>query len=220
MGDRLSLIRRLAWPLLLCIGLAGACKNSTPKPPAPVAEPPQPPPPPPKTCDTIEDKCTATADTRAPIQTSGWSLAPPPDWTYAHEADALVAKTEAASIGVIFHETGAKKKVQAKRAEALDLVTRKLGLTAPKTLVWPTKPGKLVAVGDLKVALYQFGGFKREDKPGAVLVFTSPLSDTKSLLGVGFVLESDTHDADRAILTCIQSLRAAPPVGVHDAGPP
>jgi hypothetical protein len=209
-------VRRLAGLCLLTVGLAGACA-AHPKPPAPVAKPP---PPPPKSCDTIEDACVATADTRSPIQQSGWWLAPPPSWTYAHDSDAMVARTDSARIAVMVRKTE-KKKDSAKRAEALELVTRKLGLTpSKKTLTWPTKPAKTVTVGAVKVALYQFDGFTLEQKPGALLVFTSKLSDAISLLGVGFVLESDTQDADKAILACVESLRVEAAAEDRDAGTP
>lgn len=222
MDDLVPVVRRLAWLCVLSAGPVVACKSAPPKPPVVVAapEPPPAPPPPPKSCDTLDDECAAAADTRVPIQGSGWSLAPPPEWIYAHTPDALLAKTDAASIGVTVHETGKKKKAAAAaRAQTLADVTQKLGLTAPKKkLVWPAKPAKSLSVGDAKVALYQFGGFSKMDKPGALLVFTTKLSETQSLLGVGFVLESDTHDADKAILACVESLRAEGPEKAPDAG--
>lgn len=219
MGDRMPIRRRLAWLCLLAVGHAGAC-GAPPKPPAPIATPePPPPPPPPKSCDTLGDACTATAETRSPIPSSAWSLAPPPEWTYAHDADALLARTTEASIAVVVHETGDKKTASGKRAAALDLTTHKLGLTAPKKkLVWPAKAAKVLTVGAVKVALYQFDGFTQENKPGALLVFTSKLSATQSVLGVGFVLENDTHDADKAILKTVDSLRGDGPADVPDAG--
>lgn len=221
MGDVVAKLRHIAWVCLLGVGFAGACAPP-PKPLPPVATPePTPPPPPPKSCDTMEDECKASADTRSPIQKSPWSLAPPPTWTYAHDADALVARTDTARVGVTLRENGDKKTANTKRAAALELVTRKLGLTAPKkTPAFPAKPAKILPVGNLKIALYQFDGFTLEQKPGALLVFTTKLTDTQSLLGVGFVLESDANDADRAILTCVESLRADAQAGASDAGAP
>jgi hypothetical protein len=191
-------------------GLSGAC--ASPKPPPVVAVEPAPPPPPPKKCNTLEDACVAGADTRLPIQASGWSLALPATWTYADDPVALVARTEGGSLGVAVHETGDKKNPTGKRGETLDRVTQKLGLAAPKKkIVWPPKPAKVLTVGTVKIELFQFTGFTKDQKPGALLVFASKLSDTQSLLGVGFVLESDTHDADKAILACVDSLRADSP---------
>lgn len=217
-----TIVRRGLWPCILSVALAGACKGPPPKPPAPVVEPvPPPPPPPPKSCDTLEDGCTAASVTLSPIQKSGWSLAPPPEWTYAHEPAALLARSETGALGVTVHETGTRKTATGNRAEALDLVTRRLGLTAPKKkLTWPAKPAKILTVRELKVALYQFAGFTRDQKAGALLVFTSKLSDRQSLLGVGFVLESDTLDADKAILASVGSLRPDPAVEASDAGAP
>jgi hypothetical protein len=123
-------------------------------------------------------------------------------------------------MGVTTYASADKKAVTVSRSDALDRITKKLGVVAPKKVVWPTKPAKLLSVRDLKVELYQFGGFTRDEKPGAVLAFTSKLSETQSLMGVGFVLESDTRDADKAILTCVESLRADAPADAGDASAP
>lgn len=208
----------LTLTLALSVVAQSGCKRSAP-PAAPVAvaPPPEPPPPPPPPkCESLDEACVAAPETRSRIQDSSWTLAPPPTWTYAHDSDATVARTATASLGVLVHETGAKKAQATKRAAALEAITRKLGLTMGRKR-WPAAPAKVLSLEGLKVSLYQFDGVKQEGKPGALLVFTSTLPAGQSLLGVGFVLEADTTDADQAIMKSVQSLRVEAREG-GDAG--
>lgn len=209
---------------LLSLGVLAilACSKPPPKPaPAPevTSEPATVAPPAPKKCDALEEGCVAADGTRSAIQASSWTVEPPASWIYAHEGDATVAKTDGAIVAIVVHETGPKKGESANRSSAFDAVVKKLGLTMPKKAPWPDKPAKVLAVGAAKVSLFQFDGVTREGKSGALLAFTSRLSDKESLLGAGFVLDSDTKDADKAILKCVQSLRgpeaaaAAPDAG-------
>lgn len=196
----------------LGVALLAGCRP--PPPPPPPAAPPveEPPPPPPPKCDALEEGCVANADTRSPIQASTWSIAPPPKWKFAHGTDATVARTDTASIAVLLYETGDRKTETGKRNAALDTVTKQIGLTMPKKkLVWPAKPAKVMPVEGQQLSLYQFAGATLDGKAGDLLVFTAKLPEKQSLLGVGFVLESDSSDADKAILTCIESLK-------HDTG--
>ncbi|MBL8613479.1 MAG: hypothetical protein JNL38_39430 [Myxococcales bacterium] len=209
---------------LLSLGFLAvvACNKPPPKPaPAPevTSEPAHVPPAAPKKCDALDEGCVAAEGTRSPIQASSWTLEPPASWTYAHEGDATVAKTDGAIVAVVVHETGPKKGESANRSAAFDSVVKKLALTMPKKAPWPDKPAKVLTVGAAKVSLFQFDGVTREGKPGALLAFTSRLSDKESLLGAGFVLDSDTKDADKAILKCVQSLRGPDPAAAApDAG--
>jgi hypothetical protein len=199
--------------------LAAGCRPP-PKspPPAPAAAEPPAPPPAPK-CDTLDEGCVAADTTRSRIPTSSWTIAPPSKWKYAHGTEATVAKTDGAGIAFLVHEPGDKKTAGPKRSAALETVARQLGLTMPKhKVVWPGKPAKVMTVEALKVSLYQFGGFTLEGKAGELLVFTTRLPEGTSLLGGGFVLETDKTDADKAILTCLESLRHEPDSQTPDAG--
>lgn len=208
---------------LIVAGLAVALVAGCKPPPPPAAPPPPtpeaPPPPPPPKCDALDEGCVATAETRSVIQASGWTLAPPPKWKYAHGTEATVARTETAALAVLFFETGDKKTESAKRNAAFETLTGQLGVTMPKKkLVWPTKPAKVLSVEGQKLSLYQFNGATLETKPGDLLVFTTKLPGGQSLLGGGFVLESDTTDADKAILGSIESLRRDASSESADAG--
>ncbi len=206
-----------------------AALSACPKPAAPPpktapsasesADPPPPPPAAPKKCDDLDQGCVAKADTRAPIRGSGWSVEPPSGWTYAHGPEVTVARTDGAIVGMTVHEPGANKKAEtANRATAFELVAKNLGVTLPKKTTWGDKPAKTIAVGSVKVGLWQFDGATREGKPGALLAFTAKLSDREALLGVGFVLESDARDSDKAILQSVQSLRGEAGASAADAG--
>jgi len=225
------MIRARAKLLLLvcCASASLAALSACPKPAAKAptstptasasAEAPPAATPPAKKCDELDEGCVAKADTRAAIRGTGWSVEPPSGWTYAHGPDVTVARTDGAIVGMTVHEPGANKKVEASnRAAALELVAKSLGVALPKKVVWSDKPAKTVAVGSVKVGLWQFDGATREGKPGALLAFTAKLSDREALLGVGFVLESDTRDADKAILQSVQSLRGEAGAPPADAG--
>ena len=51
----------------------------------------------------------------------------------------------------------------------------------------------------------------KTDKKGPVLVFGAQLADKSWVLGAGFVPKDDTSDADKAILTAIESIGPTPP---------
>jgi hypothetical protein len=189
--------------------VSGCAKPPPPKPPVASAEP-APPPPAPKACDSLAEGCVATADTRVAIG-STWSIAPPPQWTYAKEADGTVARTDGAVLALTTYDGRAAKPPKTKpRDEALEGVAKKIAVTLPKKMTWPAKPARVLTVSDRELALHQIDGATQDGKKGALLIVTSKPSE-ETLLGVGFVLESDAKDSDRAILTGIESLRAEAP---------
>jgi hypothetical protein len=196
---------------------ASACAKPPPPPKPPVAEAAPAPEPPPKACEALSEGCIAKADTRVGIGTT-WSIAPPTQWTYAKERDATIARTDGAVLAATTYDgrppvvekpkkTASTTPATKARDEALEGITKKIAVTLLKKMTWPAKPARVVAVGDREVALHQIDGATQDGKRGALLVFTSKPSE-ETLLGVGFVLESDTKDADRAILTGLESLRA------------
>lgn len=184
----------------------GCTKPPPPKPAIAKEAPPPATPPPPPACLALSEGCIATADTRIAIGT-GWSIAPPAQWTYAKEPDATVARTDGAVLAMTTYDGRAQATPSKKaRDAALDGVAKKVSVTLPKKMSWPAKPARVVTVGDREVALHQIEGATQDGKKGALLLFTSKPSE-QTLLGIGFVLESDTKDSDRAILTGIESLR-------------
>jgi len=197
----------LAWSLLIaCAGCHAAAPppppEAPPPPPAPVVEAP----PPPK-CEKVEDACVAGAETRARIGQIGWQFAPPVSWIYAQGEDLTTATNKNAVMAVAVHQVGDVKKERVEREEALRLVTQKLGLTLPKKKTFISrKPDQKQKVGSLEADLYQVEGVKRDGHTGPLLFFVLKASNDQALVGVGFVADDDTENADQAIMTAIESL--------------
>lgn len=196
---------------LVCVVLAStfACTPPPPPKPPPAAEPKnEPPPPPPPKCEKLTEGCAATADTRVDVGAS-WSMTPPTTWTYAKETDATVAKIDGAALAVtVYDGRGDKKAATKQRDDALSVVTTKIGVKLPKKMAWPAKPARVVKVGEGELALYQIEGSTQDGKAGALLVFVARVPTEETLLGVGFVVETDAKDSDKAILAGVESLRA------------
>jgi hypothetical protein len=190
---------------LVAILASGCAKPPPPKPP-PVEEAKPEPPPPPK-CETLAEGCAAKADTRVEIG-STWSIAPPASWTYAKETDATVARIDGAALAATVYDGRDKKTATKLRDDALAIVTAKIGVKLAKKMSWPPKPARTISVGEREVALYQIEGATREGKPGALLVFVARPPALETVIGGGFVVESDAKDSDRAILAGVESLRA------------
>ena len=195
--------------LIAAIGCAG-----TPPPPP---EPPPPPPPapvveapPPPKCEKVEEACVAGAETRARIGQIGWQFAPPSSWTYAQGEELTIATGKKAVMGVGVRPIVDVKKERAEREEALRLVADRLGLTLPKKKgLIAKRADKKQKVGDVDVDFYQFEGAKLDGVSGPLIFFVAKTSTERVLVGVGFVPDDDSDDADRAIMTAIESLGPA-----------
>jgi hypothetical protein len=141
-----------------------------------------------------------------------WSLTPPASWTYAKETDVTVARIDGAALAVtVYDGRGDKKAATKHRDDALAQVATKIGVKLPKKMPWPAKPARVLTVGERELALYQVDGSTHEGKAGALLLFVSRAPSDETLLGIGFVLETDAKDSDKAILAGVESLRAAKP---------
>ena len=189
--------------------LAVGCRPHAPPPavaeapPAPAAEEP---PPPPK-CESLEERCVAKEGVRVSIEGAPWTMAAPAGWTYAKVASGLVAVSEGSALAVHARAVADKKKPP--RAEALAAVVEHLRVTFAKRkgkLELPRRADKTIAVGPLKIALYQLDGATRESKSGPLLVFATTLPEGPLLVGGGFVPQDDATNADAAILAAIESL--------------
>jgi hypothetical protein len=150
-------------------------------------------------------------------------VAPPEGWKYAVGTDDLVADVDAATLGVTTFEAPVDKKPaaakarSAKRDETIARLLGKLQIERKKKLAFPPKPQKSLKVNGVEVLLYQFDGATRAGEPGPLLVFISQLAPEHVLLGVAFVAQRDTTDADAAILKAIASIE---PPAAADAGAP
>lgn len=186
-----------------------ACAKPPPAQPPPASEAksePPPPPPAPK-CETLTEGCAANADTRVEVGAT-WSIAPPASWTYAKESDATVARIDGAALAVTVYDGRDKKAAAKLRDDAFAVLTAKIGVKLAKKMAWPAKPARTLNVGERELALYQVDGSTQDGKPGALLVFVARPPSEETVLGVGFVVESDAKDSDRAILAGVESLRA------------
>lgn len=196
---------RLAACVFVIASIASACAQPPPPKPPAVDEPKNAPPPP--KCESLADNCAAKADTRVDVGAT-WSIAPPASWTYAKESDATVARIDGAALAVTVFDSRDKKAAPKLRDDALAILTSKIGVKLAKKMSWPAKPARTVGAGEREIALYQIEGSSQDGKPGALLVFVARQPAQETVLGVGFVVESDTKDSDRAILTGVESLRA------------
>lgn len=212
---------------LACAALAACPPPPKPPPPPPPPQEEPPPPPPPK-CEALQEGCVAKSGLRAPIHPLEWTIEPPTGWKYAIEADGIVATSELASVAVSSFEAQVGKKPavlkanNAKRLETVARLSEKLAIVRSKKLAFPPKPMKTSKVHNVDVALYQFDAAKHENDAGPLLVFIAQPKPERTLVGVAFVAEKDSSNADAAILKAIDSLApgveaaAAPP----DAGAP
>lgn len=189
--------------------LAVGCRPPA-RPPAVAAPPPtaaaEEPVSPPK-CESLDERCVAKEGVRVSIEGAPWTMAAPPGWTYAKVASGLVAVSDGSALAVQARAVADKKKPP--RAEALAAVVEQLRVTLTKRkgkLELPRNADKTIAVGPLKVALYQIDGATRDSKRGPLLVFATTLPEGPLLVGGGFVPQEDSTNADAAILAAIESL--------------
>jgi|SRR5580704_16353370 hypothetical protein len=193
--------------LVLFSVLAAGC----PKPP----EPPPPPPvvdaPPPPKCESLGEKCAAKADTRAKITNSEVEFSPAETWVYAQQSSATLAQTDdggpaIAFLGVDVDAKDSKKDTGYKDAALAELV-KQIGLSPLKRKVNWKKPDETKTIGAFKLGLWQLDeAGVRGARKGPLLVVAGPTSDTKGVVGVGFVPDDDKSQADGAIMKSIESI--------------
>jgi hypothetical protein len=206
--------------LVALVVLTAACSKH--KPPAPPPTPPPPPaaeakaevaPPPPPKCEALEEKCAATADTKATIAKTDLVFQPPSGWTYAQTAGATLAQAGdvAAVTTVVGYDAGdpKDKKADANRDAAFEALQKLVNVGLKKKVNWKKKPDDKRAPGGLQVSLWQVDGATRGDKKGPLLIFSAPLDANNVLLGFGFVPDDDNSGSDAAIMKSIDSLAKA-----------
>lgn len=203
---------------VLLVTLAGlvALASGCPKPPPP-APPPEPtveaPPPPPK-CESFSEKCAGKASTRAKITNAGLVFSPAVGWIYAQQSSSTVAQESDAGpaiafLGIDLDAKDTKKEVAAKDAALAELV-KQLGLAPLKRKVAWKKPDDKKVVGALKLDLWQLKeAGSRGSRKGPLLVVAGPVSDGKTVVGLGFVPDDDKSSSDVAIMKSIESLGTA-----------
>jgi hypothetical protein len=187
---------------------------------------PPPPPPPPK-CEDLAEGCVAKAGLQATLHPIEWRLEPPVGWKYAVESAEIVTVSDpSAALAVTTFEGTADKKPanvkarSAKRDETVARLSEKLGITVPKKLAFPSKPHRASKVHGVDMALYQFDGAARSGEKGPLLVMFAQVVPERVLVGVAFVAEKDTTNADAAVLKAIDSLEPTTAPATEDAGAP
>jgi hypothetical protein len=194
------------WLIIGCIGCRAAIPPPPPEPPPPPPPPPVVEAPPPPKCEKVEEACVAGAETRARIGV-GWQFAPPTTWIYAQGEEVTIATGKNAMIGVTVRHVVDVKKERADREEGLRHLAGQLGVTLPKKkILIAKKPDQKQKVGEVDVELYQFEGAKLDGRTGPLLFFVAKASKEQALIGVGFVPDNDSDNADQAIMGAIESL--------------
>ncbi len=229
---RASLLFSLVTVLTLC-----QCQRpipgqtvALPPPQAPIAEPvaePTPPPPPPPKCESAEEACRAKAGTRANVRSVGWDFAVPVGWQYVQwpECTLVSSDTAALAIGATPEKNkDDKAKKEVKPPEAKENALRELAdratIALPKRRgLLARKPDKVEQTGELKMSFFQFEGTKREQMKGTALVVTAELSESRTLIGLGFVADDDKSNSDESIMQSLSSLAHAP-TAAGEAGAP
>ncbi len=190
---------------------------SVPPPSAPVAAPEPPAQPSQPKCDSLDDACTVTSDFRMQVGQSEWTIAPPNGWRFAHASAETMAASPGAVIAVTTYD---KHDTSRSRETVMRELSGRLGLTLPaRRDLFPKKPHKRQAVAGIMLSLYQFGGVRRSEHRGVVLVFTTDMPSDAAILGVAFVADDDRSNGDQAIVRTIGSL-ALPEAAAPAPAPP
>lgn len=218
--------RRSGFALSLITVLAGAlaCRSpapvAPPQPPPPVAkaEPPPPPPPPPK-CESLEEKCQATADTEVDLSDAALRFAPPAGWLYAREPGVSIAMAPGSTATLAL--TAAPSGDRAPVLEAVQKLLTRLEIEDVNTRSLRGRLGKAdgeLESGAIAIQLWEVDKRRQHGKApqlkgkgqGTLLVAVAKGQDGKVVVGTGFVVMPDTESMASVIMKSIQSLKAAP----------
>jgi len=206
--------------LLGVVVLSAGCHHPPPPVPPPpppvVVVPPPPPPPPPPKCEAMSEGCTGQNGTVARVKRSGFSIGVPNGWAYAQTEDATVMASNDAMLVIATFDLVAS---EANREGAFAALVNLLGVSPPKHKVTWATPAKKARVGGLEVSFWQADDVTKGLKKGPVLLFGAELPDKSWLLGAGFVPYDDKSDADKAILSSIESIGPIPPPPPPAASP-
>lgn len=201
---------------LLAMAALALAAAGCPKPPPPPPQPePAPAPPPPPKCESLGEKCTSKAETKAKITNSGLVFAPATGWIYATQSSCTIAQAPDAGsaiafLGIDVDPKDAKKEVAAKDAALAELV-KQVGLPPLKRKVAWKKSDDKKAIGTFKVDFWQFDeAGPKAGKKASILVVSVPTAEGKDVIGIGFVPDDDKSGADAAIMKSIESVGKAP----------
>lgn len=164
----------------------------------------------------MSEGCTGQNGTIARVKRSGFSIGVPTGWAYAQTEDATVMASNDAMLVIATFNLVAS---EANREGAFAALVNLLGVSPPKHKVTWATPAKKARVGGLEVSFWQADDVTKGLKKGPVLLFGAELPDKSWLLGAGFVPYDDKSDADKAILSSIESIGPTPPPPPPAASP-
>ncbi len=213
MSPRSLLVPALGAFLALSVsfGCGAKPKPNTPEPSASAEADAGPPPP---KCEKLDEKCAATADTKATIAHADLIFVPVTGWTYAQGAGVSVAQASDTGPAMAFvgFEGDAKdaKKDAAARDTAFGELTKELGIESkpPKKVNWK-KADNPKAIGELKLDQWVIEkGWTRGGKKGALVVVAGATDGAKEVMAIGFYPDDD-KSADEAIPKSFESIGKA-----------
>lgn len=180
-----------------------------------VAAKPTPPPPQPK-CESLDDKCTAAADTHCDVGDAGAWFTPPEGWFYAKESTGSIAQAADGLALVAFAPAATDKPKDV--VAALEPLLSRLHVEKVKTKKLEKrlkKPQSTVDAGDAKVRLWEVDKAKQgvapelDGKKGSLLVVLVAPSPDHAIVGLSFVVKPGAEDRVGAIMQSVQSLRGS-----------
>lgn len=230
--------RRAIWPPSLeilavsALLFTAACcpyahQIAQPAPPAPEpcptpSTPAAPPPPPPPKCDTLQERCEATNETRVAIGENTASFQPPASWVYAKEErqSLTVSPDNKAWLAFAQIETDDQKLV----LSTVERLTARLQIDKVRANLLKDrlkKPQHKLQEGAFEAKLWevdkksQFGTepVLSGTEPGTLLVLVIPINDSSVLVGTAFVTTDHSDTYAPVVMKSVQSLA---PVGTPD----
>ncbi len=181
---------------------------------APVAVAP-PPPPPPK-CEDLAENCSAAPDTRLRVGNDGAWFTPPEGWHYARTPDGSIAVHPDGTAMMIFAPSPGPDDV----APAIEAMITKQGVTGfkpDKLKRRLKKPQQKLPAGEGTVELWEVTPAQQGETlslgskgQGTLLVLLGKPLPERTILGIGFVVESAAEAEAPKIMQSVQSLRGQP----------
>lgn len=202
--------------LTLCLGcrkLPRAMPPAAPAQPQATGKPQEPSAP---KCESLDAKCTATADTHCSITGSEAWFTPPPGWLYAEESTGAITQASDDLAAMAFAAANSDKPKDV--AHTLDALLGRLHVTKVKTKKLEKrlkKPQSTVGAGDVQVRLWEVDKDKQGEPPeldgkkGALLVIVFVPAADRAFVGASFVVKPEAEDRAGAILESVKSLRGS-----------
>jgi len=176
---------------------------------------PKPKPPPKPKCESLEEKCVAKGDTRAPIGAHKISFQPPEGWTYAKQGAFTIAVPPEGDVAIAFVESESAD--PDKVVEAIMPLLDELKITNVKFAALKPRLKKAQATmdaGGAQVSIWEVdkaanGGSdpKMKDQAGKLGVFVTTI-DSTVIVGAAFMDKAADPTRGAATGQAVQTLRS------------